>query len=63
MIRVYTRITQHRLLVMDLEIKKERKREACMDNQRSMGCGFTKDKSQELGEKEVTTGAWRGVGT
>ncbi|XP_075080907.1 uncharacterized protein LOC142166223 [Nicotiana tabacum] len=54
--------TQHRLLVMDLGINKVRKKRAVNGQPKIKWGAFTKDKTQELGEKLMVMGAWRSSG-
>ncbi|XP_075111551.1 uncharacterized protein LOC142181848 [Nicotiana tabacum] len=55
-------MTLHRLLVMDLEIKRSRrKREGCRQPKIKWG-NLTKDKAQELGEKLLAMNAWMSRG-
>ncbi|XP_019227380.1 PREDICTED: craniofacial development protein 2-like [Nicotiana attenuata] len=54
--------TPHRLIVMDLEIKRSRrKRAGCREPKIKWG-NLTKDKSQELGEKLLAMRAWTSRG-
>ncbi|XP_070028652.1 uncharacterized protein [Nicotiana sylvestris] len=54
--------TLHRLIVMDLEIKRsKRKRAWCMQPEIKWG-NLTKDKAQELGEKLLAMRVWMSVG-
>ncbi|XP_009779201.1 uncharacterized protein [Nicotiana sylvestris] len=51
--------TLHRLLVMDLEITRKRRKRAIY-NQHKIKCrALTEAKAQELGDKLLTMGAWR----
>nr|XP_016434099.1 PREDICTED: craniofacial development protein 2-like [Nicotiana tabacum] len=52
-------MTQHRLLVMDLEIMKKRKKMAVYGQPRIRWGIWTYDKEQELGQKVLAMGAWR----
>ncbi|XP_070004186.1 uncharacterized protein LOC142163483 [Nicotiana tabacum] len=51
--------TQHRLLVMDLEIVRKRKKWDMYGQPRIRWCALTYDKAQELGQKALAMGAWR----
>ncbi|XP_070057228.1 uncharacterized protein [Nicotiana tomentosiformis] len=51
--------THHRLLVMDLEIKRARKKKAVYGQSKINWGVLTKDKAQELGEKLLVMGSWR----
>ncbi|XP_009591600.1 uncharacterized protein [Nicotiana tomentosiformis] len=52
-------LTQHRLLVMDLEAKRSRKKRAVYDQPKIKWRALTKEKAQELREKLLDVGAWR----
>ncbi|XP_070050451.1 uncharacterized protein [Nicotiana tomentosiformis] len=54
--------TQHRLLVMDLEIRKERRKRVVYGLPRINWGALTKDRAQELGDKLLAMGAWRSSG-
>lgn len=51
--------TQHKLFVIDLEIKKERKNRSFCDEPKIKWGGLTIDRAQELGQKSLAIGAWR----
>ncbi|WMV36648.1 hypothetical protein MTR67_030033 [Solanum verrucosum] len=52
--------TQHKLLVMDLEIKRGRKKKVVFDRPRIKWGGLTPALSREMGEKLTGMGAWSG---
>ncbi|KAG5632730.1 hypothetical protein H5410_004447 [Solanum commersonii] len=52
--------TQHKLLVMDLVIKRDRRKKIVADRPRIKWGGLTPDLSRELGEKLSGMGAWVG---
>ncbi|XP_070003141.1 uncharacterized protein [Nicotiana sylvestris] len=54
--------TLHRLLVMDLEIKRSRRKGAGCRQPKIKWGNLTKDKAQELGEKLLATRAWMSRG-
>ncbi|XP_075098912.1 uncharacterized protein LOC142175811 [Nicotiana tabacum] len=54
--------TLHRLLVMDLEITRKRRKRAMYSQHRIKWGALTEAKAQELGVKLVTMGAWRSSG-
>ncbi|XP_019240002.1 PREDICTED: uncharacterized protein LOC109219998 [Nicotiana attenuata] len=54
--------TLHRLLIMDLEIKRKRRKRAMYSQHRIKWGALTEAKAQELGIKLVTMGAWRSSG-
>ncbi|XP_070045680.1 uncharacterized protein [Nicotiana tomentosiformis] len=54
--------TQHRLLVMDLEIRPNRRKRVLSSLPRIMWGALTKDKAQELGEKLRVMGGWESSG-
>ncbi|XP_075104628.1 uncharacterized protein LOC142178805 [Nicotiana tabacum] len=55
-------MTQHRLIVMDLGIKRNRKKRAVCSQPRVKWGNLTKDKAQELGERLLAMGAWKNSG-
>nr|XP_016511426.1 PREDICTED: craniofacial development protein 2-like [Nicotiana tabacum] len=55
--------TQHRLLVMDLEIKRSRRKRAVCRKPKIKWGNLTKDKVQELGEKLLAMRTWMNRGT
>ncbi|XP_019262178.1 PREDICTED: craniofacial development protein 2-like [Nicotiana attenuata] len=55
--------TLHRLLVMDLEIKRSRRKRAVCRQPKIKWGNLTKDKAQELGEKLLAMRAWMSRGT
>ncbi|OIT29657.1 hypothetical protein A4A49_17649 [Nicotiana attenuata] len=55
-------LTQHRLLVMDLEVKGARKKKAVYGQPKIKWGASTKGKAQKLGEKLLAMGAWRNSG-
>ncbi|KAG5608981.1 hypothetical protein H5410_020262 [Solanum commersonii] len=52
--------TQHKLLVMDLEIKRARRKKIASDRPRIKWGGLTPALSREMGEKLIGMGAWSG---
>ncbi|WMV09787.1 hypothetical protein MTR67_003172 [Solanum verrucosum] len=54
--------TQHKLLVMDLEIKRDKRKKIVSDRPRIKWGGLTPDLSREMGEKLSGMGAWSGSG-
>ncbi|KAG5619354.1 hypothetical protein H5410_019178 [Solanum commersonii] len=54
--------TQHKLLVMDLAIKRDRRKKIVSDRPRIKWGGLTPDLSREMGEKLSEMGAWSGSG-
>ncbi|KAG5589991.1 hypothetical protein H5410_040505 [Solanum commersonii] len=54
--------TQHKLLVMDLEIKRARRKKIASDRLRIKWGGLTPALSREMGEKLIGMGAWSGSG-
>ncbi|XP_075085134.1 uncharacterized protein LOC142168355 [Nicotiana tabacum] len=54
--------TQHRILVMDLEINWKRRKRAIPGQSRIRWGALTKDKDQELGERLLAIRAWRSCG-
>nr|XP_009626928.1 craniofacial development protein 2-like [Nicotiana tomentosiformis] len=54
--------TFHRLLVMDLEIRRKKRKRAVYGQPRIKWEALTKDKAQELGVKLLTMRAWRSSG-
>ncbi|KAG5607135.1 hypothetical protein H5410_028627 [Solanum commersonii] len=54
--------TQHKLLVMDLEIKRARRKKITSDRPRIKWDGLTPALSREMGEKLIGMGAWSGSG-
>ncbi|KAG5615096.1 hypothetical protein H5410_014920, partial [Solanum commersonii] len=54
--------TQHKLLVMDLEIKRARRKKIASDRSRIKWGGLTPALSREMGEKLIGMGAWSGSG-
>ncbi|KAH0668323.1 hypothetical protein KY285_029529 [Solanum tuberosum] len=52
--------TQHKLLVMDLEIKRDRRKKRVFDRPRIKWGGLTPALSREMGEKLTGMGAWSG---
>ncbi|XP_070040419.1 uncharacterized protein [Nicotiana tomentosiformis] len=54
--------TLHRLLVMDLEIKRSRRKRAGCRQPKIKWGNLTKDKAQELGEKLLAMRAWMSKG-
>ncbi|KAG5619924.1 hypothetical protein H5410_005142 [Solanum commersonii] len=54
--------TQHKLLVMDLEIKRDKKKKIVFDLPRIKWGGLTPALSREMGEKLMGIGAWSGSG-
>ncbi|XP_016466340.1 uncharacterized protein LOC107789089 [Nicotiana tabacum] len=54
--------TLHRLLVMDLEITRKRRKRAVYSQPRVKWGALTEAKAQELGAKLMTRGAWRSNG-
>ncbi|KAG5595992.1 hypothetical protein H5410_037224 [Solanum commersonii] len=54
--------TQHKLLVMDLEIKRARRKKITSDRSRIKWGGLTPALSREMGEKLIRMGAWSGSG-
>ncbi|XP_049399974.1 uncharacterized protein LOC125864075 [Solanum stenotomum] len=54
--------TQHKLLVMDLEIKKDRRKKIVFYRPRIKWGGLTTALSREMGEKLTGMGAWSGNG-
>ncbi|KAH0664891.1 hypothetical protein KY285_026097 [Solanum tuberosum] len=54
--------TQHKLLVMDLVIKRDRRKKMVSDRSRIKWGGLTPDLSREMGEKLSGMGAWSGSG-
>ncbi|XP_019240037.1 PREDICTED: uncharacterized protein LOC109220030 [Nicotiana attenuata] len=55
--------TLHRLLVMDLEIKRSRRKSAGFKQPKIKWGNLTKDKAQELGKKLLAIRAWMSRGT
>ncbi|XP_070044882.1 uncharacterized protein LOC142172416 [Nicotiana tabacum] len=55
-------MTQHILLIMDVEIRWTRKKRAMSDIPRVRWGALTKDNAQELGKKLLAMGAWRSSG-
>ncbi|XP_019244391.1 PREDICTED: craniofacial development protein 2-like [Nicotiana attenuata] len=55
--------TLHRLLVMDLEIKRSRRKRAGCRKPKIKWVNLTKDKAQELGKKLLAMRAWMSRGT
>ncbi|XP_070047409.1 uncharacterized protein [Nicotiana tomentosiformis] len=53
---------QHRLLVMDLEVKRVRKKRVVHGQPKIKWGALTNAKAQELGEKDFAMGAWRSSG-
>ncbi|KAG5590370.1 hypothetical protein H5410_040884, partial [Solanum commersonii] len=54
--------TQHKLLVMDLEFKRARRKKIASDRQRIKWGGLTPALSREMGEKLIGMRAWSGSG-
>ncbi|KAG5602889.1 hypothetical protein H5410_034259 [Solanum commersonii] len=54
--------TQHKLLVMDLEIKRDRRKKVVSDRPRIKWGGLTLSLFREMGEKLMGMGAWSGSG-
>ncbi|KAG5591071.1 hypothetical protein H5410_041585 [Solanum commersonii] len=54
--------TQHKLLVLDLKIKRDRRRKTVPDRPRIKWGGLTSANSREMGEELVGMGAWSGSG-
>ncbi|KAG5618268.1 hypothetical protein H5410_018092 [Solanum commersonii] len=54
--------TQHKLLVMDLEIKRARRKKIASGQLRIKWGGLTPALSREMGEKLIGMGAWSGSG-
>ncbi|KAG5571748.1 hypothetical protein H5410_061514 [Solanum commersonii] len=54
--------TPHKLLVMDLEIKRDRRKKLVSDRPRIKWGGLTPALSREMGEKLMEMGAWSGSG-
>ncbi|KAG5571648.1 hypothetical protein H5410_061414 [Solanum commersonii] len=54
--------TQHKFLVMDLEIKRARRKQIAFDRPRIKWGGLTPALSREMGEKLIGMGAWSGSG-
>ncbi|KAG5597061.1 hypothetical protein H5410_038293 [Solanum commersonii] len=54
--------TQHKLLVMDLEIKRARRKKIASGRPRIKWGGLTPALSREMGEKLIGMGAWSGSG-
>ncbi|KAG5583946.1 hypothetical protein H5410_044380 [Solanum commersonii] len=54
--------TQHKVLVMDLEIRRARRKKIVFDRPRIKWGGLTPALSREMGEKLIGMGAWSGSG-
>ncbi|XP_070039060.1 uncharacterized protein [Nicotiana tomentosiformis] len=54
--------TQHKLLVMDLEIKREKEKRVVFGQPKIKWEALPEDKAQELGEKFLDMEAWRSCG-
>ncbi|XP_070004187.1 uncharacterized protein LOC142163481 [Nicotiana tabacum] len=54
--------TQRRLLVMDLEVRRKRKKRVVYDQLKIKWGALTKVNAQELGEKLLAIGVWRSSG-